>query len=359
MPLDYDQPQGPTISLALVRVPAGDPARRIGSLFVNPGGPGGSGVDFVKGGAAELFPANVRARFDIVGFDRGVAGSTSPILCFASGEDEARFPGPACRRSRSAPVETAAFISKWAQFGGICLKNNASIMRHMATADVARDLDLLRQAVGDAGLTYDGVSYGTYLGNTYANLFPDKVRAIVIDGVLDPVAWATGRAGGTILPFSTRLKSQIGAEATLDQFLQLCDQAGPACAFSAGSPRARLDALLLRLVAHPIVMPGPFTFTYAQAIGLLLGSMYEPFTWPSLALTLQELDDQSNPAAAALHVRDLATRLGVSAPYENGNDVPQGGPAPTPTTRTMCSLGRAPRTRPGGQHLTSQPSGPT
>lgn len=319
VPLDYDQPQGPTISLALVRVPAGDPARRIGSLFVNPGGPGGSGVDFVKGGAAGLFPANVRARFDIVGFDPRGVGRSTPIQCFASFLDEARFFGDVPPFPVGA-AEKAAFFSTWARFSGLCLKNNASIMRHMATADVARDLDLLRQAVGDAGLTYDGVSYGTYLGNTYANLFPDKVRAIVIDGVLDPVAWATGRAGGTILPFSTRLKSQIGAEQTLDQFLQLCDQAGPACAFSAGSPRARLDALLLRLAAHPIVMPGPFTFTYAQAIGLLLGSMYEPFTWPSLALTLQELDDQSNPAAAALHVRDLAARLAGPVPYPNGND---------------------------------------
>ena len=317
VPLDYDQPQGPTISLALVRLPAGDPARRIGSLFVNPGGPGGSGVAFVKGGAEILYPANVRARFDIVGFDpRGVAGST-PIRCFPSAEDEARFfadvpPFPV------GAAEKAAFISTWARFGGLCVKNNASIMRHMATADVARDLDLLRQAVGDAGLTYDGVSYGSYLGDTYANLFPDKVRALVIDGVLDPVAWATGRGDGSLLPFSTRLKSHRGAEATLDQFLQLCRQAGPACAFSSGSPRAKLDALLLRLLAHPLVLPGPTTVTYAQVINILLGALYQPAAWPSLASTLRSLDEQANPAAAALLVRALAARLAGAAPYDNG-----------------------------------------
>ena len=318
VPLDHDQPQGPTISLALMRLPAADPARRIGSLFVNPGGPGGSGILLVQA-AQFLYPANVRARFDIVGFDpRGVAGST-PIRCFPSAEDEARFfagvpPFPV------GATEKAAFISTWTRFGGLCVRNNASIMRHMSTADVARDLDLLRQAVGDAGLTYDGVSYGSYLGDTYANLFPDKVRAVVLDGVLDPVAWATGRADGSLLPFSTRLRSHLGAEATLDQFLQLCRQAGPACAFSAGSPRARLDALLLRLLAHPLVLPGPTTVTYAQVISLLLGSLYEPANWPSLAATLRSLDEQTNPAAAALLVRDLAARLAGPAPYDNAND---------------------------------------
>jgi pimeloyl-ACP methyl ester carboxylesterase len=319
VPLDYNQPQGPIISLALVRLPASDPTRRIGSLFVNPGGPGGSGVAFVQGLAKVLYPAKVRARFDIVGFDpRGVAGST-PVRCFPSMQDEDRFlvgvpPFPV------GAAQKAAFISTWARFGGRCVKDNATIMRHMATADVARDLNLLRRAVGDAGLTYDGVSYGTYLGDTYANLFPDKVRAIVIDGVLDPVAWATGRGDGGTVPFSTRLHSDLGAEATLDQFLRLCSEAGPACAFSAGSPRARLDALLLRLRSHPPAAPGPGSITYADVISLLLGSMYEPSTWPSLATTLDALDHQTDPAAAGPVVRDLAARLVGAAPYDNGLD---------------------------------------
>ena len=94
----------------------------------------------------------------------------------------------------------------------------------MSTANVARDLDMLRQAVGDEALTYVGYSYGSFLGVTYANLFPDRVRALVVDGVLDPIAWTTGSGNqGSTLPFSTRLHSDIGAQATLDEFFRLCD----------------------------------------------------------------------------------------------------------------------------------------
>src|SRR4051794_2732038 len=194
VPLDYDQPTGATISLALVRLPATDRAHRIGSLFINPGGPGGSGVGLVHEGAAQvIFSNEVRARFDIVGFDpRGVAAST-PLRCFKSIDDENALVG-------GVPYfpfkqgEIGPFVTAFAKFGQACARNGGPILRHMSTANVARDLDLLRQAVGDAGLTYDGVSYGSFLGTTYANLFPGKVRALIVDGVLDPVAWTTGRA---------------------------------------------------------------------------------------------------------------------------------------------------------------------
>ena len=114
----------------------------------------------------------------------------------------------------------------------------------MATANVARDLDVLRQAVGDRRLSYVGFSYGSFLGVTYANLFPGRVRAVVVDGVLDPIAWTTGRGDeAETQPFSTRVRSDAGAQATLDEFFRLCDEAGPAgCAF-AGDSALRFAAL--------------------------------------------------------------------------------------------------------------------
>jgi len=111
----------------------------------------------------------------------------------------------------------------------------------MSTANVARDMELLRRAVGDAKLTYAGYSYGSYLGVTYANLFPDRVRALVVDGVLDPVAWATGRANqAATLPFSTRLRSDAEAQATLEEF--------SGCATPAARPRSRRARRLRRPV---------------------------------------------------------------------------------------------------------------
>ena len=128
----------------------------------------------------------------------------------------------------------------------------------MSTANVARDMDLLRRAVGDAKLTYAGYSYGSYLGATYANLFPGKVRALVVDGVLDPVAWSTGRGDqARTQPFSTRLQSAEGAYATLQEFLRLCDAGGPNCAFSEGNPRRRFDRLAQRLLREPVRVHRP------------------------------------------------------------------------------------------------------
>ena len=119
-------------------------------------------------------------------------------------------------------------------------------------------MDLLRRAVGDAKLTYAGYSYGSYLGATYANLFPGKVRALVVDGVLDPVAWSTGRGDqARTLPFSTRLRSAKGAYETLQEFLRLCDAGGPNCAFSEGNPQRRFDRLAKRLLREPVRVHRP------------------------------------------------------------------------------------------------------
>ena len=123
----------------------------------------------------------------------------------------------------------------------------------MSTANVARDMDRLRQAVGDQKLTYYGVSYGTMLGQTYANMFPDNFRALVIDGVLDPIAWTTGAPGEQDLPFSTRLRSDVGAQDTLAEFFRLCDEGGDACPLASGAgAAARYAALADKLRAGPI-----------------------------------------------------------------------------------------------------------
>ena len=222
MPLDHARPRGAAISIAVIRLPATDPTRRIGSLFLNPGGPGGSGVDFTLFAGPFLYTEEVRARFDLVGFDpRGIMRSTA-LRCFGTPRQWApyftRFAFPI------TPEEEAIWIASDRYLVQACDQRGGRIIDHMTTADVARDLDLLRQAVGDSRLTYAGYSYGSYLGVTYANLFPDKVRALVVDGVLDPIAWATGRAGeGSRIPFSTRLRSDVGAQATLNEFFRLCD----------------------------------------------------------------------------------------------------------------------------------------
>jgi pimeloyl-ACP methyl ester carboxylesterase len=297
VPLEYSRPNGPTISLAVVRLPATDPARRIGSLFLNPGGPGGSGVDYTVFAGPSLYTPEVRARFDLVGFDpRGIARST-PLRCFGNPKQwEPAFTSFAFPLTSD---EVQQRIAADRYLADACDRRGGRIADHMATADVARDMDRLRAAVGDSMLTYAGVSYGSYLGVTYANLFPDKVRAVVVDGVLDPIAWSTGRGNeAATSPFSTRLLSDVGAQATLDEFFRLCDAGGPACAFS-GNAAVRFAALATRLRAHPIeiVFPDGSTFVldYSNLIGFALGAMYDSASWPDFAAALADVEQQASP----------------------------------------------------------------
>jgi len=306
VPLDYDQPDGATISIALVRLPATDPQRRIGSLLINPGGPGGSGVSFTIFVGPSVYSDEVRARFDLVGFDpRGIARGTA-LHCFGTARQQEPYFTPLA--FPSTPEEEQTWIAADRYLDAACDQRGGRIAEHMSTANVARDLDVLRRAVGDQQLTYAGYSYGSYLGVTYANLFPDKVRALVIDGVVDPIAWSTGRDNqATSVPFTTRLRADAGAQATLGEFFRLCDAAGPACAFS-GNAADRYAALAAKLKAHPIQTTFPdgsvAELNYSTLIGLTLGVLAnggKDITWEDFAGLL--VDFESPPAPARLGAR--------------------------------------------------------
>ncbi len=299
VPIDYDKSDGGAISIALVRLPATDPAHRIGSLFLNPGGPGGSGVDFTLFAGPFLYSDEVRARFDLVGFDpRGIIRSTA-LRCFGNPKQWGPFFTPFT--FPSTPEEEQIWIKSDLYLDANCAQRGGRIADHMSTANVARDLDFLRQAVGDDKLTYAGYSYGTMIGQTYANMFPENVRAIIIDGVLDPIAWTTGSGDGSTVPFSTRLHSDLGAQATLMEFFRLCDAGAANCAFAPNSA-ARFAALAAKLKVKPIVIILPdgstLNLNYSILIGITLGAMYDSSSWESFAELLAFIESQTlDPAA--------------------------------------------------------------
>jgi pimeloyl-ACP methyl ester carboxylesterase len=297
VPLDYDNPGGAQVSIALVKQPARDPAHRIGSLFVNPGGPGGSGVDFVVGEGSALFTGAVRARFDIIGFDpRGIYRSTQ-LRCF--GSEAAAYATVHHSPYPSSGERRAKWLARDRALDSACRSRGSAILDHMATADVARDLDRLRQAVGDRRLNYYGVSYGSFLGDTYANMFPGRVRSVAIDGVPDPVAWTTGRGHAATLPFSTRLHSADGAGKTLHQFFRLCNAGGPTCPFGPHAA-SRYWKLYRSLRAHPLHIRGlsaPYDQTFL--VGDSLEAMYSSADWPGFARYLVSLEHRANPSVLA------------------------------------------------------------
>lgn len=180
VPVDYAAPDGETVKLRVSRVPAKDHSRRLGSLLFNPGGPGAGGAADVANGNWQA-GEQARARYDLVGFDpRGIAGS-GQIKC-PDGVPQGPENPP---RSEAEAEKEFADATRRAQ---ACRKASGTVLAHMDSVSVARDLDVLRTVLGDAKLNYTGVSYGTFIGQQYMKLFPEKVGRMVLDGVVNPAA---------------------------------------------------------------------------------------------------------------------------------------------------------------------------
>jgi pimeloyl-ACP methyl ester carboxylesterase len=284
VPLDYRHPNGSKIGLALMRLPASDPSERIGSLFIDFGGPGGPDITDLVNRAYTVFSPAIRARFDLVTWDpRGVEYS-DPVNCFATDTADNNY-------YNSIPVfpypqsGEPSYFALNAQLGPGCQQRSGALLRHVSSADTARDLNVLRQDVGDPKLTYLGFSYGTVIGATYANLFPDKVRAMVLDGTLDFVGNATGHHPGDAAAYPVDVRQGVdraGQEVFLDRFLPLCAEAGSACAFSGGNLRAKWQTLLSRARAGQLSYQDLMIFAYYD--------MEDPIAdWPGLASYLQGL----------------------------------------------------------------------
>lgn len=203
VPLDYDDPGARTIEVELLRVPATNQANRLGSLVVNPGGPGSSGIDYARAADAIVSP-QVRAAYDVVGFDPRGVGRSTPVECVTDAQLDASFnegdPTP------DTPQEVDDLVAGTVEFRQGCERRSSDLVAHVGTADVARDLDVLRAALGDERLAYLGKSYGTSIGAEYARQFDDRVGRLVLDGVLPPGLSQTevtlGQAGGFELALS-------------------------------------------------------------------------------------------------------------------------------------------------------------
>ncbi len=348
VPTDYDNPTGPKTRLALTKLPArGAPDERLGTLFTNPGGPGGSGVDFVQQAAAEIYPPEVLAHYDVLGFDpRGVARS-DPATCFPTQEQEQTSPLLQQPYPLPGPDESQ-FILDGLSFATLCQRQSPRRFRTASTANVARDMDLLRQAVHDERLTYVGYSYGTFLGATYARLFPDRVGRFVLDGTVDPVAWSgtgSGDAAPTT-PLGIRLRQGSGASQTFAEFARQCRESGPErCSLAGlGDPAVVVPAAFDRLAREPVEIPldDGTTVTITQQIAVLATylTLYSPVGWPDLADFLAAIaapvPSPARVAAAAARTRSpLGARM-------RGEDYPSVGGGLASVCVDTAASGRVP-----------------
>jgi pimeloyl-ACP methyl ester carboxylesterase len=352
VPLDYAHPRGTQISLALIEHPATDPAARVGALLFNSGGPGGAGT-------ADLplflpfFSSDIQARFDIVSFDpRGIGGSDQ-LRCFATPGLEnlllSRLPAAGFPFT-SAEVQQE--ISVYARFDRACARNGGPIQYHMDTADVARDMDRIRAALGESRLDYYGPSYGSYLGAVYANLFPSNVGRLVLDGDVPPVAWNDSVTGARLNTFS-RIQSALGTQTALRMMLDDCGAVDVTrCAFSAGTPQEteqKYETLAQQVKLTPVTVDGQ-DYTYpllldADQAGLFTQNADSLSSgWSALAQLLQALWTASTSpthTALALPVQQSAAPLLGLSPFATlpGSRFPGAEPPfATPTSGTAAQF---------------------
>jgi pimeloyl-ACP methyl ester carboxylesterase len=314
VPLDYRHPRGALVSIAVIQHLATGPGRPAGSLFVNGGGPTAQIQDFVADYPA--LPAVLRERFDLITFDPRGFGDSSPIQCFSSiaAEDKLLAPVEPFPLFPVGAGQTEDFERAYASFGARCARSAGALLDHDTTADVARDMNLLRAAVGARLLNYIGLSYGTGLGAIYANLFPATVGRMVLDANLNPATWTSGGA----VPSFVREGDGPDSAAQARAFLNLCgEQAASVCAFSAGSPpatEAKFATMVQRLRARPVTIAGQ-TFGYASVFSLIPPDNVS--SWQPVAAQLQQLWlATSRPASPSSHSGSAGPATGAAGPYE-------------------------------------------
>jgi pimeloyl-ACP methyl ester carboxylesterase len=285
VPLDWGRPAGGRITLAVIRHLASHPDRRIGSLFVDFGGPGVAGVPMVRSSGAFLDRVG-KGRFDVVGWDPRGTGASTHVRCFATLRDQTKFWGT----SWSVPTSTSQsrrYVALSRSYGRRCAAlSGRRLLAHISTADTSRDLDYLRRLVGDRRLTYIGYSYGSFLGQTYANLFPHRVRAMVLDGIVDPIAFTTSVE-------AQNANTIADTDLVFSKFQSRCQIAGPArCELAGhGSVARRVSNLLAQLRRRPIPAPSapPLRrLSYGDLLIDLFASLGNPDRWPRLAEGLEQ-----------------------------------------------------------------------
>ena len=275
VPLDYAHPRGPTIGLALDRLPA--TGRRIGSLLINPGGPGASGLQFMPE-IAPLLSAGVRRHFDIIGFDPRGVGASDPVVC-GSGPQIDRF--LSVDADPVSPAGVDALVAADRSFAAGCRAHSGALLPHVGTVDAARDMDRIRQAVGDPKLNYLGFSYGTFLGATYADEYPTHIRAMVLDGAEDP---ALG-------PIATVDTQAAAVDAELTSFFNWCASNPGSCSWHPAGGRRAMEGDVLALISasrsHPLPASGTRrTVGPTQVLYGMAEALYEPQTWAQLGQAL-------------------------------------------------------------------------
>lgn len=304
VPMSYDDPSGETIEISAKRYNHTGDGAAVGTMFINPGGPGGSGVEMVES-ATSYFSTDLTENLDIIGFDPRGVGESHGVRCYDQEQLEDLY-------SKTYDLETDAgwdaFVADSTAYGEACLENTGPLMEFLDTVSAAKDLDVLRGTLGESSLTYFGFSYGTFLGATYAELFPDRVGRLVLDGAVDPA-----------LSYSELTAGQnVGFERAYRSYLEDCLQ-GSSCPFSGTVDEAwdRTVDMLAELAANPVQSENDpdRRVTDSDLISAIIISMYGPsWGWPTLSEAMSAYLDDGDTSQIEL-LADYAADLDDDGNY--------------------------------------------
>ncbi|MFF3391460.1 alpha/beta hydrolase [Streptomyces sp. NPDC002669] len=287
-PLDYANPDGKTIQLALIRAKAANRDKRIGSLIFNFGGPGASGVATLPAFGKDY--DKLRARYDLVSFDPRGVGRSAGVQCESDKQLDARYE---LDGTPDTPAEVKTLVESTRTFADACERNSGSRLPHVGTTEAARDMDLMRQVLGDKKLYYFGISYGTELGGVYAHLFPKNVGRSVLDAVVDPTQDSE----------QSSLGQAKGFQLALDNFAQDCVNRGDNCKLAGSTPEEveqGIADLLDSLEKQPVEGIGSRRLTQTLATTGIATTLYSKETWPLLEQGVDEAEGGNGALLLAL-----------------------------------------------------------
>jgi pimeloyl-ACP methyl ester carboxylesterase len=291
VPLDYADPDGTAITLAVAKRPA--TGVKLGSLIINPGGPGGSGVGYVG-----HFDAAGLERYDIVGWDPRGVGRSTPVTCFGTADLDRYL---SMDSSPDDPAEWQARIDGQVEFGQSCLRRSGALLKHISTMETVRDLDLLRGLVGDSKVNYFGSSYGTKIGALYAEMFPQRVGRMVLDGAVD-------------INSTSKIDQVDGFERALHHFAAWCADADCKLGAQPDDVLSKIKQFLDRLDQQPLIVADGRTLSQQQGVEAVFYAMYGGTnSWPGLrdALTAAILDGDGGGMLQLADAADRRDRDGI------------------------------------------------